>query len=86
LLQETAEAVEVMATGLSDEDSGARERRLRSARNEFADVATRLHPQSLGVRTMEGEALVMVFRPLIVDLLEATGVPHDEASGYLPRL
>ncbi|MCG2624254.1 FUSC family protein [Arthrobacter sp. I2-34] len=86
LLQETADAVEVLASGLSDPDEGARERRLRNARNEFADVATRLHPQSMGVRGLEGEGLVLVFRPLVVDLLEATGVSHDEAADYLPRL
>jgi hypothetical protein len=86
LLQEAADGVEMLAAGLSDPDDGARERRLRNARNEFADVATRLHPKSLGVRSIEGESLVMVFRPLIVDLLEATGVSHDEAAGYLPKV
>ncbi|NKX55073.1 FUSC family protein [Arthrobacter mobilis] len=86
LLQETADAVDVLAAGLSDPDPGARERRLRHARQEFADVATRLHPRSLGVQTLEGEGLVMVFRPLMVDLLEATGLAHDEAVDYLPRL
>ncbi|NKX52267.1 FUSC family protein [Arthrobacter deserti] len=86
LLQEAADGVEMHAAGLADPDPGARERRVRSARNEFADVATRLHPKTLGTQTLEGEGLVVVFRPLMVDLLEATGLSHEEAAGYLPRL
>ncbi|EMY33244.1 hypothetical protein D477_015973 [Arthrobacter crystallopoietes BAB-32] len=86
VLQDSADAVEILSTGLSDSDSGARERRLNNARDELAAIATRLHPRDLGVRTLEGEALVLVFRPLMVDLLEATGLSHEDAAAFLPRL
>lgn len=86
VLQDCAEAVEILSTGLSDSDSGARQRRLDNARDELAAIATRLHPRDLDVRTLEGEALVLVFRPLMVDLLEATGLSHEEAAAFLPRL
>ncbi|MGF9663704.1 FUSC family protein [Arthrobacter crystallopoietes] len=86
VLQDAAEAVEILATGLSDSDSRARERRLENARDELASIAGRLHPKDLGVQTMEGEALVVVFRPLMVDLLEATGLSHEDAADALPRL
>ncbi len=86
VLLEAADAVEVLSAGLSDPDGGARERRLSSARNELAAVATRLHPKTLGIQKLEGEGLVLVFRPLMVDLLEATGLTHDEAAAYLPKL
>jgi len=86
VLQDCADAVEILSTGLSDSDSGARERRLNNARDELAAIATQLHPKDLGVRTLEGEALVLVFRPLMVDLLEATGLSHEDAAAFLPRL
>ncbi|TJY70123.1 FUSC family protein [Arthrobacter sp. CAU 1506] len=86
VLQETADAVEILAEGLSDRDPGARERRLSGARNDLAEIATRLHPKHLGIATMEGEGLVLVFRPLMVDLLEAAGLSHDDAAAYLPKL
>jgi uncharacterized membrane protein YgaE (UPF0421/DUF939 family) len=86
VLQETADAVEILAEGLSDRDPGARERRLSGARNDLAAIATRLHPKHLGIATMEGEGLILVFRPLMVDLLEAAGLSHDDAASYLPKL
>jgi hypothetical protein len=86
LLEETADAVEILSEGLSDRDPGARDRRLSGARNELAAIATRLHPKTLGVVTMEGEGLVLVYRPLMVDLLKASGLSQDDATGYLPKL
>jgi uncharacterized protein (DUF433 family) len=40
----------------------------------------------MGVRTMEGETLVLDMRPMVVDLLEAAGMSHEEAVSQLPRL
>ncbi|WP_270264011.1 FUSC family protein [Kocuria marina] len=63
-----------------------RESYLRQTRNELISVAGRLEPGLMGVRTMEGEALVLLIRPLVVDLLESTGLTHEEAIRYLPTL
>ena len=51
-----------------------------------AAVAERLEPHAMGVRTMEGEALVLMIRPMVVDLLEAAGAEHRTAVGHLPEL
>lgn len=40
----------------------------------------------MGVRSMEAEALVLMLRPLVVDLLEASGLTHDEAASMLVPL
>jgi uncharacterized membrane protein YgaE (UPF0421/DUF939 family) len=83
---DTADAVNGLAMALSDPDSAARDKNLRRARNDLAAVATRLHPQALSITGLEGEGLVLLMRPMIVDLLEATGLPHEEAADFLPRL
>lgn len=40
----------------------------------------------MGVRTMEAEALVLMLRPLVVDLLEASGLTHQQAVDMLVPL
>ncbi|MBG6183502.1 uncharacterized membrane protein YgaE (UPF0421/DUF939 family) [Arthrobacter sp. CAN_A214] len=86
ILEDTADAVDRLARALSTADGAERRANLRSARNDLAAVATDLHPRTLHVQRLEGEALILLFRPLIVDLLEATGLSHEEAAVYLPRL
>ncbi|HEY8293885.1 MAG TPA: FUSC family protein [Micrococcaceae bacterium] len=86
VLTDTAEAVHELATGLSDADAGVRAVRLRAARVSLSDIATGLHPAKLGVQRLEGETVVVLFRPLLVDLMEAAGVDADEARRLLPRL
>ena len=49
-------------------------------------IAARLHPRLLKVERLEGETVVMLFRPLMVDLLEATGIDSREARDILPPL
>ncbi len=53
---------------------------------ELRETAGRLHPRMLGVERLEGETVVMLFRPLLVDLLEAAGVDSNEARDILPPL
>lgn len=86
VLEETADAVDELSLGLADPADSARAVHLRHARQDFAAIANRLHPKMLGVHRLEGETVVMLFRPLVVDMLEATGVGHDEAADYLPQL
>jgi hypothetical protein len=65
---------------------GARRTHLRTARADLREIAGRLHPRLLEVRLLEGETVVMLFRPLMVDLLEAAGVDSKEARDILPPL
>ena len=85
-LDDLADAVTTLGNALAVAAPGSRESYLRQARNELADVAGRLHPREMGVRTMEGETLVLDMRPMVVDLLEAAGMTHEEARDQLPRL
>ena len=87
VVNDTADAVDILARALAGgESGGTREKHLRQARNELALVGARLSPDSLGVTDIQGDALVMLFRPLVVDLLESTGLTHEEAVSYLAEV
>lgn len=86
LLENTAEALDLVAAGLSSGDREERRVNRRSAGRMLEDIASRAHPRKLHVERIEGEALVILIRPMIVDLLEAAGYDHDEAVGLLPAL
>lgn len=86
VLEDTADAVDILALALASSTAGERNRHLRRAREDLAAVATMLHPARLDVDRLEGEGLVILYRPLVVDLLQATGLAHDDAASYLPRL
>ncbi|GAA1352063.1 FUSC family protein [Falsarthrobacter nasiphocae] len=86
IIELTAESVEALALGLGEASAGVRNRQMRRARLGLNDVASRLSPEQLGIRSLEGETLVLILRPMIVDLLEASGLSHDEAREHLPDL
>lgn len=86
VIEDTADAVDVLGRALSSSSAPERALSLRQAREDLAAVATMLHPRLLKIQRLEGEGLILLYRPLIVDLLEAAGLPHDEAAGYLPKL
>ncbi|WP_349034232.1 FUSC family protein [Pseudarthrobacter sp. SORGH_AS 212] len=86
VLQETAGAIEELSLGLAETHDGVRRAHLRTARNDLSEIALRLHPKLLEVQRLEGETVVMLFRPLMVDLLEATGMDAQEARDVLPAL
>jgi uncharacterized membrane protein YgaE (UPF0421/DUF939 family) len=86
VLLETAAAVDELSLALAEVDDGARRAHLRGARQGLSEVALRLHPRMLHVQKLEGETVVMLFRPLMVDLLEATGMDSREARDILPPL
>lgn len=86
VLQETAMAVDTLSAGLATMDDGERRTHLRAARLELSAIAGRLHPKMLEVQRLEGETVVMLFRPLMVDLLQAAGMDADEARSVLPPL
>lgn len=86
VIEDTADAVDVLALALHSSSTTERDQHLRRAREDLAAVATVLHPARLDVSRLEGEGLVILYRPLVVDLLEATGLSHEDAAGYLPKL
>ncbi|MGW9413800.1 FUSC family protein [Arthrobacter cupressi] len=86
VLRDTAAAVDELSLGLAEVHDGARRAHMRVARQDLADIAIRLHPKLLSVEKLEGETVVMLFRPLMVDLLEAAGMEPAEARDALPPL
>ena len=87
MLQETAAAIDELVPGPGGGRTTASARaHLRTATAELGEIAVRLHPRLLEVQRLEGETVVMLFRPLMVDLLEATGMDSREARDILPPL
>ncbi|WP_051389391.1 FUSC family protein [Arthrobacter sp. 35W] len=86
LLAEAADAVEQLGAALSDPSAGARSAQLAAAKESLEAIAITLHPRRLGIVRTEGETVVMLLRPLLVDLLEAAGAEVDEARAMLPEL
>ncbi len=86
VLEDVADSVDVLSRALSGRDSAERNLNLRQARIELAAVAIQLHPETLQIKRLEGEGLVLLLRPLVVDLLEATGLTHEDAAAFMPRL
>lgn len=80
ILTELAEAVDLIGASFAGGSTTAREAFSARARADLTRVAQRLDPAVLGVRTYQGESLVMLIRPLSVDLLAATGLPYAKAS------
>lgn len=85
-LSESATAIDELGAALADTQSRATKASLGRARDSLADVATRLHPETLDITGMEGESVVLLFRTLMVDLLEATMMDPVDARELLPRL
>ncbi len=83
VMGETAAAVDELGAALSDTTS---HRTLSHARDALADIATRLHPAKLDIAQLEGEAVVLLFRTLMIDLLETAKMDPVEANSLLPDL
>ena len=83
---EAADAVDVLHRSLVEPQEEGRHRSLSGARDALGAAAARLDPAQLGGGSIHGEALVMLLRPMMVDLIEATGASHQAAVGYLPRV
>lgn len=81
LLADLATAVEALG------DSVPRPQLVNAARYGLLGVAGRLDPRRVLPDAALGEAmLVVMLRPLLVDLLAATGMPDAEARAALPAL
>lgn len=85
VFEELAEGTLLLSRTVSETSSGDSPR-MSVAREAYAQVARRLHPGRLDVDTLEGETVVLLLRTMAVDLLEATGLDHDDAVAHLPAL
>lgn len=86
LLTELSEAVDALGHAVREHTDSGYSRAISRAKRELSDCAARLDPESLHVSGMQGEGMVLLLRPLVVDLLEAAGIRHEEAVALLPRL
>ncbi|MGK4066475.1 FUSC family protein [Rothia sp. HC945] len=86
VLLELSEAVDILGLSLKSDTEDARDVMRRRARVELSSTAAKLDPQTLGVRTYQGEALVMIIRPLTVDLLVMTGMDEKSAGNVLATI
>lgn len=85
VLEEMADAAVQMSQAVTHGEAGF-ERSMETSRDSCAAVATRLHPRRLGVDDLEGEAVVLLLRTMVIDMLRATGTSHQDALDYLPTL
>lgn len=80
VLTELAQAVNLIGMSLTADTAESRAGFRQRAQDLLTRAAEGLDPQTMGVRTYQGEALVMLIRPLTVDLLVATGMSEEEAA------
>lgn len=80
ILTELAQAVNLIGMSLTADTEESRAGFRQRAQDLLKKSAAVLDPQSMGVRTYQGETLVMLIRPLTVDLLMATGLSEQEAA------
>ncbi|HEY5274169.1 MAG TPA: hypothetical protein VIJ34_13170, partial [Acidimicrobiales bacterium] len=81
LLSEVATAIDLLGTGIEDPSKRA------DAAVALRQLAPRLEPATLMPHAPVRESiLVLLVRPLVVDLLVATGSSADEARALLPTL
>ncbi|MGO3151904.1 MAG: FUSC family protein [Galactobacter sp.] len=85
-METLADAVLVMSSSVADPSPHGRDRYMSQTRSRLVELSSQLAPHALGASDPQAVGLVMMLRPLTVDLLEATGIPHDEAVRYLPTL
>ena len=74
-------AVHTLPGALRDPD-GEGGRRLTTA---LTALASRLHPEDVGARSMSATVIVAQLRSAVVDLLQVTGLSEPQARAVLPR-
>ncbi|MFW0182115.1 FUSC family protein [Rothia sp. CCM 9417] len=85
-LTHIGDAIGILGEGMSAPEAKTRSACMMQARQNLSLLAGRLEPHMMGVQSMEAEALVLMLRPLVVDLLEASGLTHAEAESMLVPL
>ena len=69
------------------EHAGSVRRAIDDAGAQLTDLARRLHPEGVVPDAhVKDAAVVLMLRPLTVDLLVGTGMPIDEARALLPEV
>jgi uncharacterized membrane protein YgaE (UPF0421/DUF939 family) len=81
LFEQLAEAVTNLREGLSDSED------LALARTQLLEIIKQLDPKKFGIADQLREASVLLLlRPLLVDLLCASGMSEDDARNELPEV
>jgi hypothetical protein len=81
LFEQLAEAVTNLREGLSDSED------LDLARAQLLEIIKQLDPKKFGIADQLREASVLLLlRPLLVDLLCAAGMSEDDARAELPEV
>lgn len=83
VLSDTATVLDELAAALAENKAHPS---ISHARDSLADIARGLHPKTLEITRLEGEAVVLLFRTLMVDLLETAGMEPAEARATMPNL
>ncbi len=86
LLREISEGINSLAHSVREPTLAGQHKFEKGACNQLEAAAAQLHPRTLEVEGLQGEGLVLLLRPLLVDLLEASGLSHEAAIDALPKL
>ena len=85
-LESLALATQSVGLGMYSGTEQERAHYMQVARERLVDLAGTLEPRQMGVASFEGESLVLMLRLMTVDMLEATGLGHEQASAALVKL
>ena len=81
LFEQISAATKLLALGLESAE------RLRESQELFVEIIHQLDPKKFGIADQIREASVLLLlRPLLVDLLCATGMSEDDARAELPAI
>lgn len=81
LFEQISDATKLLAQGLESAES------LHDAQEAFAEIIHQLDPKKFGIADQIREASVLLLlRPLLVDLLCASGMSEDDARAELPAI
>jgi hypothetical protein len=83
-----ADLLDQIASGVSDLAEGMAEPAMRfRAQEKFVEIIHQLDPKQFGIADQLQEASVLLLlRPLMVDLLCASGMSEDDARAELPKI
>lgn len=85
-LEDVAEEINLISRSVSERTSPARMRAEHKAREGLILLAGQLTPAKFEVSGPEGESLIYLLRPFLVDLMRGAGVDYDAAARYLPKI
>lgn len=86
VLRQISDAVEDLGETFNLSEKKDRKALRLRVRRQLTSVGSTLEPSLMGVRTLEAESLILMIRPLVTDLLEATGLDHKSAAKLLVPL